>query len=456
VVDWGLVRYGIAAVLHEIVLCDDMGTAAPHWLADAAWLDYLTHDLRKIRVLHTATDSGERVGMLEARQLAVDTSSADVATILDSYSEVQPGWLEPMLLEIQNDPNAITFPQMDWETPQGKLSKGGIGCTLGFLWSPLSEHEVVEQVKDASARGGSVTAARPSPVFFGAVFSVRRKRLLELGGFDLEYGYGGTDNIELAFRSWLCGGSVKCTPCSRVYIQFYGKPPRGQRRGHPPGRNVVRTADIWMGAYSVIPKAAVGPVAFASAARDQTSVAGPLEKQRALQTRLGCKSFQWFLDTVYPEADITNLTDVVAVGKFRHGGASVGWNTCLDSMQRLDFGKGPGLYGCGPADRVNQAFVLLRSGKIMPLQKMELCLDATGVWKRCGSVAGVKQREDRMSWIWESTTGHLRETDSGACLVPINASGGHVGTSPCDPSDRAQQWQLQHLDEFTAELVSPH
>ena len=60
------------------------------------------------------------------------------------------GWLEPMLREIENDPRAITFPQLDWGNPgpEWRLNKGGIGCTLGFLWNPLSEHEVAEQPRD--------------------------------------------------------------------------------------------------------------------------------------------------------------------------------------------------------------------------------------------------------------------------------------------------------------------
>ena len=58
---------------------------------------------------------------------------------------------------------------------------------LGFLWSPLSEHEIHEPDRDSAARK-DVTKARSSPVLFGAVFTIDRSFFLRIGGFDPEYG----------------------------------------------------------------------------------------------------------------------------------------------------------------------------------------------------------------------------------------------------------------------------
>ena len=62
--------------------------------------------------------------------------------------------------------------------------------------------------------------------------AVPRSFFLRIGGFDPEYGYGGGENLELSFRTWMCGGSVVCAPCSRVFIVFYKKHTNGAKRGH--------------------------------------------------------------------------------------------------------------------------------------------------------------------------------------------------------------------------------
>ena len=168
-----------------------------------------------------------------------------------------------MLSRIRANKETVVFPKLDWENP-GKWDthKGGIGCTLGYLWvtmhamhtglpartrsrtlpcrgrgvvahppnrvvsrwrpppfhcnhplthcnltrmadcicipypysvsvsrwSPLSEHEVGEQAKDAATRSSPETDAMPSPVLFGAVFAVHKQAFLARGGFDEEFG----------------------------------------------------------------------------------------------------------------------------------------------------------------------------------------------------------------------------------------------------------------------------
>lgn len=55
--------------------------------------------------------------------------------------------------------------------------------------------------------------------------------------------------------------------------------------------------------------------------------------QAQLKTRLQCKSFQWFLDNIYPENEITSLQDVKALGNFRNEGGKN--DSCLDTMARM-------------------------------------------------------------------------------------------------------------------------
>ena len=45
---------------------------------------------------------------------------------------------------------------------------------------------------------------------------------------------------------------------------------------------------------------------------------GPLDKMRELRKRLQCKSFQWFLDNVYPESPLRNLKSIRSMGDIRN------------------------------------------------------------------------------------------------------------------------------------------
>eukprot|EP00041_Stephanoeca_diplocostata_P010420 m.165921 g.165921 ORF g.165921 m.165921 type:complete len:339 (+) comp18140_c0_seq19:1400-2416(+) len=281
--------------------------------------------------------------------------------------------------------------QQDWEDPNTwNTHRGGIGCTLGFLWNPLSEHEIAEQALDKEKRQGSKTASRPSPVYFNALFSIRRQRFVDLGGFNADvFGYGGADNIEFAFRSWLCGGSVQCAPCSRVFIVFYKAHTNGQKHGYSTNQNVLHTAELWMDDYADVVRATLGPRALTAVGRDSAmarTLAASRTRVAQLQSRLQCKSFQWFLDNIYPENEITSLQDIKLLGNFRNEGDKN--DSCLDTMARMDFGKPIGLYPCGGIDRLSQSFALLANHHIMPTQRMEMCLgtrlcDTSGTLRYC-------------------------------------------------------------------------
>ena len=56
----------------------------------------------------------------------------------------------------------------------------------------------------------------PSPTLVGCAIAVERNYFMNLGAFDEGMRIWGGENIELGFRTWMCGGQVKTITCSRV------------------------------------------------------------------------------------------------------------------------------------------------------------------------------------------------------------------------------------------------
>lgn len=116
-----------------------------------------------------------------------------------------------------------------------------------------------------------------------------------LGEYDEGMEIWGGENIEISLRIWMCGGSLKIAPCSRVGHIFRHRRPYGNAgKGDTQLINSVRLARVWLDEY-IERFYDVRPEARNVTPKDLTS-------RLQLKSELQCKSFQWYLDNVYPEA----------------------------------------------------------------------------------------------------------------------------------------------------------
>eukprot|EP00052_Salpingoeca_macrocollata_P020730 m.174822 g.174822 ORF g.174822 m.174822 type:complete len:592 (+) comp21341_c1_seq1:116-1891(+) len=417
-------------LLEEIILVDDASTKA--WLGRPLE-DYIKL-LPKVRLVRLP----ERSGLVKARLRGVQEARSETFTILDSHIEVQEQWLEPLMQRIGENSKTVVMPIIDSLEPETfKFSNGGIGCTLGFLWS-MVEHGIDIQKQDQARRHSEVDPVR-SPAMAGGLFAANREYFWHLGGYDTEFGFWGTENLEISFRIWQCGGSLECMPCSRVYHVFRaGGTPYKSPSGHL-SKNKLRTAAVWMDDYGFLVEKAL---------QDEDSDIGPLKHMRDLRAKLQCKSFDWFLKNVYPESIITDLSDLLYMGDVQQRGGS---NLCL--RPEAQAGEVVATGSCSGHD--THAFVYLNNNELRLLTDMELCLGPDA------SIGFCEQMDVGAKWDYNPATGQLRHLQSNQCLTAPAADQPAANTdfddaarkaslTACSATTSAQQWVMRKFERSMA------
>ncbi|CAL1274073.1 unnamed protein product [Larinioides sclopetarius] len=174
-----------------------------------------------------------------------------------------------------------------------------------------------------------------SPTMAGALFSIDKKFFDRLGTYDSGFDIWGGENLELAFKTWMCGGSLEIIPCSLVGHIFRKRSPYKWKTGvNVLRKNSVRLAEVWLDEYKKYYYDRIG---------NDLGEFGDVTSRLELRKKLQCKSFDWYLKTVYPELYIPG--EALGQGEIRNLGD--GGDTCLDSAaKRDDFHKPIGLWPC--------------------------------------------------------------------------------------------------------------
>lgn len=416
-----------AILLKQIILVDDAST-------DDALKDELDAYLKKLSIVQVVRQH-ERKGLITARLLGASVATGDTLTFLDAHCECFNGWLEPLLARIAQNYTAVVSPDIttiDLKTfefmkpsPYGQNhNRGNFDWGLSFGWENLPRHE--------KQRRKDETYPIKTPTFAGGLFSISKEYFYHIGSYDEQMEIWGGENIEMSFRVWQCGGQLEIIPCSVVGHVFRNKSPHTFPKGTQViARNEVRLAEVWMDDYKEIFYRRNQEAA--EIAKDRTY--GDISKRLELRSRLQCKSFSWYLKTVYPEVFIPDLNPL------RFGAVkNVGKDTCLDAGENNDGGKQLIMYPCH-GQGGNQYFEYSTHHEIRHNVEKELCLH--------GADRAVKleecQYKGRKTAVGAEQKWELK--DNQLFYIPglsmcLSARHKDPSLARCNPSDRYQQWSF--------------
>ncbi|CAJ1352886.1 unnamed protein product [Effrenium voratum] len=251
-------------------------------------------------------------------------------------------------------------------------------------------------------------------------------------GYDPEMRLYGGEEMEIGFRTWMCGGDIEYLPCSHVgHIFRTPKYWQGQVYkvpGEEISRNKLRTAEVWMDEFKSLVTFATGPL-------PANLPIGDLEPRRQLREKLKCKDFRWYLQTVIPHLFVPKVTTDTKGGALRNQAL----NACLDTLGSRLPGEAIGAYPCH-GQHGTQALVEDKIGWLrVPQLGYKMCLS-----HESGAVGVRPCREsDSARLIWKLDSDLHLKSRTGECMevtdTPSEKSPFSLVVSECKDAP-AQEW----------------
>ncbi|XP_046350002.2 polypeptide N-acetylgalactosaminyltransferase 1-like [Haliotis rufescens] len=396
-------------LVKEVILVDDGSS----WDFLGRPLDVYMARFPKVQIVRAT----KGLGLMVARTLGYNYTTAPVITFLDSHCECFPGWLEPLLTPLATDPKVVTTPCID-SIDRNDFGIGvGPDVLVGVVEFPTLQFGWRLQPPREKKRRKSKLEPVRSPAMAGGLFSITREYFDLLGGFDPGMKIWGGENIEMSFKIWMCGGRIETPICSRVGHVFHSHSSyRGLREGAfvAGEANNARVVEVWMDDYKKYYGHYRRPM---SKKRYQP---GDVSERVMLRERIRCKPFSWYIQNVYPEVALPG--DGVYSGEIRNEAFP---KKCLDMMTSKEGGH-PAMFDCH-GQGGTQLFDMTDLDEIVSLNR---CLARVH-----GGVSNYKSNWASRDHIWEYKDKLIRRHNN--CLT-VNATQ-HVVMGECS-GKKSQQW----------------
>jgi riboflavin kinase/FMN adenylyltransferase len=157
----------------------------------------------------------ENYGFAEGYNRALQQIKADYYMILNSDVEVTPGWLEPLLEAMQQDPKIGVLQPKIGAYPEKERFEyaGAAGGWMDSLGYPFCRGRIFQHCERDE---GQYDKAEDCFWAAGAAFFIRAHLYHAFGGFDGSY-FAHNEEIDLCWRLKRAGYAVRCIPSSVVY-----------------------------------------------------------------------------------------------------------------------------------------------------------------------------------------------------------------------------------------------
>ena len=139
---------------------------------------------------------------------------------------------------------------------------------------------------------GDPTIPVQSPTMAGGLFSIHKDFFQKLGRYDPGFDIWGGENLELSFKSWMCGGRLEILPCSHVGHIFRSRSPYKWRPGtNVLKKNSIRLAQVWLDDFKQIYFDRIN-----NKLEDYGNITERLDLRRNLKCRRYiCRILNWYL-----------------------------------------------------------------------------------------------------------------------------------------------------------------
>ncbi|KAM6307392.1 polypeptide N-acetylgalactosaminyltransferase 5 [Aegotheles albertisi] len=408
-------------LIEEVILVDDFSTK--EYLKEK--LDEYMSRFPKVKILRLR----ERHGLIRARLAGAEIAQGAILTFLDSHVECNVGWLEPLLERVRLSRAKVACPvievisdkDMSYMTVDN-FQRGIFTWPMNFGWKQIPQ-EVIKKNKIKE------TDIIRCPVMAGGLFSIDKKYFFELGTYDPGLDVWGGENMELSFKVWMCGGEVEIVPCSRVGHIFRNDNPYSfpKDRVRTVERNLARVAEVWLDEYKELFYGHAYHLVL------KNLDVGDLTQQIQLRKKLQCKSFQWYLQNVYPdlEAPLVKASGLLV-------------NTAMARCITVE-NTTLALEACD-ADSEHQKF---NYTWLRLIRHRELCLVPAGTTgtlglSRCqGGSHGQTWLHGSLAPLQSQMTNHLiSEHLQQPVCVEVDPLLGALRVNACDSTNPYQKWQF--------------
>ena len=407
-------------------------------------LERYTQHLPKVRLVRLRN----REGLMRARMAGARLARGDVIVFLDAHVECNHGWLEPLVDRIVTDRNILAVPLVNSIDPNTfdytyvpVKSQGTFSWELDYVWKDkLVDYENIGVAPHSTA------------TMTGCAFAVDKETFFRFGGFDEGMDIWGGEQIEISFRTWMCGGSMEIVPCSHVGHIYRAHLPYAFTSGIL-YKNQQRVAEVWMDDfkryyYYTIP---FNPMIFSP------SELRSIQERKRLRHKLHCKPFSWYLNHVAPEVEVPP-TGASLFGQMK----SVGSGMCVSQFTKTHFTRFReiGVDHCS-LHLPSMTFTFTDSSQLVykgmcfrlrgtgdSVITLALCdtSDAAQVWQYApghptqyaGMLKGVDVRKPIGSF-------RLKQSNYTLCLSQITYSGWNIlGAMDCGARNAHQYWIFTH------------